>query len=343
MKKIILAVLLIILIGGGIAAWLVFGSGTAFSEKTKQVFITADETGKDALVKKLTVENIVSNTTTFTALAGQMNLWSKMKPGKYEFKKGQSTISIIRMLRNNQQAEIKLVINKLRIKQDLAKLVGKSFQADSASVFSFLSSNDSLKQFNVDTNTVYTIILPDTYKFYYTTSFKKMMQTFADASKKYWAEDNRAQKAAALNFSPQQIVTIASIVEEETNANAEKGNIASVYMNRIATNMKLGADPTVKFALKDFGLKRIYYKHLAVDNPFNTYKNYGLPPGPICTPTRTTVDAVLNAPKTDYYYFVASSEFNGTHTFATTYEQHLTYAREYQKKLDEYMARKQNK
>ena len=138
-----------------------------------------------------------------------------------------------------------------------------------------------------------------------------------------------------------QVYTIASIVEEETNKNDEKGNVASVYINRYHKGMPLGADPTIKFALKDFSLKRIYFKHLSVQSPFNTYRNKGLPPGPICTPSTKTIDAVLNAPKTDYLFFVAKSNFNGYHTFSTTYAEHKKNAGIYQKALDELILRKQ--
>jgi UPF0755 protein len=159
----------------------------------------------------------------------------------------------------------------------------------------------------------------------------------------FWEKNNRLQKAESLGFTPKQVYTIASIVEEETNKHNEKGNIASVYINRFHKGMPLGADPTVKFALKDFGLKRIYHKHLQVESPFNTYRNQGLPPGPICTPSPKTIDAVLNAPKTDYIFFVAKSDFSGYHTFATNYADHLRYAKEYQKALDEYLLKKQGK
>ena len=146
-----------------------------------------------------------------------------------------------------------------------------------------------------------------------------------------------------MGFTPQQVYTIASIVEEETNKHDEKGNVASVYINRYEKGMRLGADPTVKFALKDFGLKRIYEKHLQVQSPYNTYRNSGLPPGPICTPSPKTIDAVLDAPKTDYYFFVAKSDFSGYHTFSRDYAEHIQHAKEYRKALDELILRKQNK
>jgi len=136
------------------------------------------------------------------------------------------------------------------------------------------------------------------------------------------------------------VYTLASIVEEETNKEEDKGKIASVYINRLNKGMRLGADPTVKFALKDFGLKRIYEKHLRVPSPYNTYLNSGLPPGPICTPSLKTIDAVLDAPATSYLYFVAKPELNGYSNFASSYEEHLRFAKAYQQALDTLMLKK---
>ncbi|MGN6619393.1 MAG: endolytic transglycosylase MltG, partial [Ilyomonas sp.] len=154
----------------------------------------------------------------------------------------------------------------------------------------------------------------------------------------FWEKNNRLEKAKALGFTPQQVYTLASIVEEETNKDDEKGDIASVYINRYNKGMPLGADPTIKFALKDFALKRILYGHLNVNSPYNTYRNKGLPPGPICTPQKVTIDAVLDAPKTNYLFFVARSDFSGYHHFSDNYAEHQQYARLYQKALDEWMA-----
>src|SRR5690606_37360257 len=131
---------------------------------------------------------------------------------------------------------------------------------------------------------------------------------------KVWNTE-RKSKAEALGLDPTTTYILASIIEEETNDNKEKGLMASVYLNRLARGMHLGADPTVKFALRDFGLKRIYAKHLATESPYNTYRNKGLPPGPICTPSLRTVDEVLNSPKTDYLFFVAKKDFSQGHVF----------------------------
>jgi len=161
-----------------------------------------------------------------------------------------------------------------------------------------------------------------------------------DEQEKFWSRDDRLQKASALNLSQNQVYTLASIVEEETNMNDEKGNIASVYMNRLNANMKLAADPTIKYALKDFSLKRIYTGYLTVQSPYNTYMYKGLPPGPICTPRAVTIDAVLNAPKTDYLFFLAKSDFSGYHQFTSNFAEHEKYAKLYQQALDTLISRK---
>jgi UPF0755 protein len=204
----------------------------------------------------------------------------------------------------------------------------------------FLNSNDSLKPFNVDTSTVFTAIIPDTYTFYWSTPLQKIFQKLTDASNSFWNKNNHKQKAADIGFSPTQVYILASIVEEETNDDGDRSKIASVYINRINKNMALQACPTIKYAMKDFSLTRIYEKYLFNPSPYNTYRNKGLPPGPICTPNPKCIDIVLNAPKTDYLFFVAKADMSGFHHFSSTYAEHDKYAKEYQKALDDYMAKK---
>jgi UPF0755 protein len=204
--------------------------------------------------------------------------------------------------------------------------------------------NDSgfLRSLQVDTGTFMTLVIPNTYEIFWNTPPRKIIGRLAEEQKKFWT-DTRRQKAAALNLNAQTAYTLASIVEEETNKEEDKGKIASVYLNRIETGMKLGADPTVKYATRDFGLKRILHKHLEFPSAYNTYLHAGLPPGPICTPSVNTLDAVLNAPSTSYLYFVAKPDFKGYSNFATTYTEHLEYARQYQQALDKLMQEKAQK
>ncbi|RXK86305.1 endolytic transglycosylase MltG [Filimonas effusa] len=342
MKRIFLFFLVLLLVAICSIAWLLLAPATDFDQKSRYLYVYEPENIEGQVMPQFRGRAHIGESKApelrypgvFQWLAGPLNVWDKLKPGRFEIKKGENMLSIIRSLRNNQQAPVKLVINKIRTKEDLAKLIGKNFRTDSTTAIRFLTSNDSLQILGVDTNTVMTLVIPDTYSFNWQTPVKKIMQRLQDEHDKFWT-NQRKSKATALGLTTEQAYTLASIVEEETNANQEKGNIASVYLNRIAKGMTLSADPTVKYALRDFGLKRIYFGHLTVNSPYNTYKNKGLPPGPICTPSTITIDAVLNSPRTDYLFFVASSNFDGTHHFSSNYAEHEQYAKVYQKALNE--------
>jgi UPF0755 protein len=197
----------------------------------------------------------------------------------------------------------------------------------------FLNNGDSLKTYALDTNTVMAAAMPLTYEIKWNTTPEKIFQQFYTAYKNFWTAE-RKQKAEQLHLTPMEVSTLASIIDEETNSSEDRPNIASVYLNRIAKGIPFQADPTVKFALKDFALRRVREKHLQFVSPYNTYMNKGLPPGPICTPSLETIDAVLDSPKTDYLFFVANSDFSGTHVFTANYEDHIKYARLYQQELN---------
>lgn len=338
MKKIVLLVLGILALAAVFIGWKIFGPTLSVPEG-RYLYI-ATGSGYEDVQKELIEKKIVGSTTWFSMIAGRLDYPSNVKAGKYEITKGMSVFSLVRTLRNGKQTPVNLVITKLRTKEDFASLAGKKFEFDSTAFLEYLNNADSLKQYNLDTNTVLTAVFPDTYTYFWNTTPSKVFAKLREQYSTFWNQE-RVSKATAKGLTPQTAYIIASIVEEETNNNAEKGNIASVYMNRMAKGMRLGADPTVKFALRDFGLKRIYNKHLTVESPYNTYRVSGLPPGPICTPSKVTIDAVLNAAPTDYLFFVAKSDFSGQHSFAATYDEHLKLAKQYQKALDSLMLQKQ--
>ena len=343
MKRFFSFLLLFIFFAAATSAYLIFVAGTSFEEKTKFFVIEEGKTDKKSVLAVLEENNIVKNSALFGLFASQMYVWDKLKSGKYEVKKGESYFKIARMLKNSHQAQINLVINKLRLKEDLAKLISKNFATDSMAVMNFLSSPDSLLPYHVNPENVFTIIIPDTYTFYWNTSLRKIFNKLFEANTNYWSKNDRIKKANQIGFSPTDTYILASIVEEETNKDDDRYKIASVYINRINKNMALQACPTIKFAMKDFTLTRIYEKYLTNPSAYNTYRNKGLPPGPICTPSPKTIDIVLNAPKTNYLFFVAKSDFSGYHHFSDNFAEHNQYAKEYQKALDEYMTRKQLK
>jgi len=303
MKRMFGWFLLLLLLGGALVAWLIWGSATAFEEKSRYFIIREGQTSKEAVLAILKEEKIVSRTTGLQLIGSVTTVWPKLKVGKYEVKKGQSAFDIARMLRNGKQAELRLVINKLRTKADLARLIGKQFSTDSTAAMVFLSSNDSLQQLGTDTTLLFSQIIPDTYIFYWNTPLIKIMRKLKENSDAFWQKNNRLAKAQVKGLSTTAAYTLASIVEEETNFDSDKYKIASVYLNRLKKDMPLQACPTIKYAMQDFTLTRIYEKYLTNPSPYNTYKKAGLPPGPICTPAPKTIDLVLNAPSTNYLYF----------------------------------------
>ncbi|MCX6209670.1 MAG: endolytic transglycosylase MltG [Bacteroidetes bacterium] len=335
MKKIIIYCFLLLCLLAGIAAYMVLGSGTNFNEASKTILVDESNTNKEGLIKLLKEKDIISNAFVFEQLGNQLKIWDRFKSGKYKINKGESPLDIARIFRNNKQAEVNLVINKIRTVNDLARLIGRNFSTDSATALSILTNPATLATINADSNSLIFNIIPNTYNFYWSTPVEKMLEKLAVESKKFWDNNDRTNKAANLGLTPYQVYTIASIVEEETNNDAEKGNIASVYINRMNKGMNLAADPTVKFALKDFAIKRVLHEHLNVQSPYNTYKVKGLPPGAICTPSKKTIDAVLAATRTDYLFFCADASFNGTHHFSSNYAEHEQYAKAYHRAQDQ--------
>jgi UPF0755 protein len=329
-KKIALTILTLIILIIVFAAWKFLGP-TVHAPEGKYFYIATGKT-YDSVLDDLQNQKIISGTSWFNRAAGIIG-YKNVKPGRYEIKKGMSIVELVRMLRNGRQTPVNFVITKLRTKESLASRVGNSFECDSTQMIQFLNNTDSLKKYDLDTNTVMAAAMPYTYNIKWNTTPTAIFKQFYTAYKTFWT-DERKQKASSLGLSPVQAITLASIIEEETNAATDKPNVASVYLNRISKGMPLQADPTVKFALRNFELKRILNGHLQTQSPYNTYINKGLPPGPICTPSIETIDAVLNSPKTDYLYFVANSAFDGTHIFTTNYADHIKYARLYQQELN---------
>jgi len=329
MKKIILLLLVPI---AGAAAWFFLAPATNFSESKKPLYI---KTGSSltGLMDSVELDSTVQFPVVFKYVAQIIGYDKAIKPGKYVIKNGSSLYKIIRTLRSGSQTPVNLVIIKLRTREDLAAKIAANFECDSATFFNYIYNNDSLLNYSLDTNTVMTAIIPNTYNMLWTTPAAKIFKRLFVAQDKFWT-DERKQKAAALSLTPKEVYILASIVEEETTKDEDKGNIASVYLNRRNQGMKLSADPTVKFAMNDFGLKRIYDKYLLNPSPYNTYQHLGLPPGPICTPSIKTIDAVLNEPATNYLYFVAKPDWSGLSNFTANFQEHQVNARSYQHFLD---------
>jgi len=335
MKKIIMALLLLLLLVGAYSTWELFGPATSFSASRYDLYIHSGASYPEVLdmIKR---DTVLKSPWAFKWLASRMDYPLNVKAGKYELKKDMNLVSILRMLRNGRQVPVNLTITKLRTKQDLASMIGRRFESDSSLFIKFLQNEDSMKNYGLDTNTAMTVVFPNTYTYYWNSTPTRIFRKIYEQFETFWTPQNR-QFASQHGLNPYSAYILASIVEEETTKTEDKGKIASVYLNRLDKGMKLAADPTIKFAMRNFELKRIYEKYLSVESPYNTYKYAGLPPGPICTPSKETIQAVINSPKTNYLYFVAKADFSGLSNFSETFPEHLKYARQYQKALDEEM------
>lgn len=335
MKKYIWRFLIVVILAAAIIFYLFNRSGTAFSEKNTYFFIPSDSAHLSFVVESLEKKGILKSTQIFKWLARRTDYATKVKPGKYKIEGGMSQAEVLRLLLSGKQEPVKFVINKFRTREDFARFAARQLECDSMEIIGYLQSPDSLKRFDLDTNTAMTMVIPNTYSFFWNTSAPKLFKKLNSEKEKFWNETRR-NKAVQLGLTFEEVYTLASIVEEETNKNDEKPVVASVYLNRLRKGMTLGADPTIKFALKDFSLKRIRLKHIeaSASSPYNTYRNKGLPPGPICTPSIKTIDAVLEAEKTDYLFFCARADFSGYHAFAANYQEHMKNANAYQKALD---------
>jgi UPF0755 protein len=329
--KIILFSFLVLLVAAAYVSWNFFGP-TIQAPNGNYFYIHTGASYKE-VKDSLKKEKMIGSDFWFEKVASYSHYDKNIRPGKYKITDGMSIVGLVSMLRNGRQVPVNLIITKLRTKEDLAKKIGDNFETDSLSAIKFLNNNDSLRPFGVDTNTVLTIVIRNTYTYKWNTSITSVLKKLYIEEKKFWNED-REKKAKHLGLSPKEVYTLASIVEEETNRSEDKGKIASVYINRVRKGMKLAADPTIKFAMKEFGLKRIYFKYLDYPSPYNTYIHKGLPPGPINSPSINTIDAVLDEPQTNYLFFAARPNSGGLSDFSTTFSEHAAYAKRYRLALD---------
>jgi UPF0755 protein len=335
---VLLAPILISLIAGGIFGYWFWSSvfkNNVNPDKGEVAYLFI-ATGSDFedLKSNLIKSNLIKNTNSFFWVAKRKNLASHLKPGRYEIKAGMSNNEIVNLLRSGKQKPLNVIFNNIRTSGQLAGNIAQQIEADSVSIIELLKDKTFLEQHNLNTETARIIFIPNTYQFYWNTDAKQFFNRMLNEYQKFWTEQ-RIQKAKSLGMSIAEVSILASIVDKETNQNDEKPRIAGVYINRLHDNWKLQADPTVVYAVGNFEMKRVLYIHLEIDSPYNTYKYAGLPPGPICLPTIAGIDAVLNAEKHGYYYFAAKPDGSGYHNFAKTYNQHLNFARQFHKYLND--------
>ena len=324
-SRILSGIALFLLLAIGWALYSIWGPAVSLYEK--KYFYVPTASTPDAILEQLQSENILSSGYWFSLVGTQLKL-QKIKAGRYEIKPGTSIFQLVRMFRNGQQSYVKLSIVKHRTLQELAGKIGNrtDTQTDSVSMLAFLCNNDSLRRFGVDSHTVLSLVMPFTYTIGWAETPAQLLQKMNVRYLQFWNQE-RTEKAKAKGLTPLQVSILASIVEEETNRQDDRYKIASTYLNRLRIGMKLQADPTVKYVTRNFKLNRIYYGHLELSSPYNTYQHTGLPPGPICTPSIPSIEAVLDAPDTDYLFFVASWKFDGSSVFSSTYAEHQRYVK----------------
>ena len=341
MKKLIFPAIIALALAAAAIAYIRFlAPATQFESSHKFLYIHTLNPSREAVLDALARDSMVKNTGHFDWLAKRLDYWPQTKPGKYKIEQNMSVLEMVKLLRSGAQTPSRLVINKLRLPEDLARLMARAIESDSTQIISFLQHPDSLAAFGITPDTWATLVIPDTYEVYWTSPIGKVMQKLKENHDRWWNKNERLARAEQLGLSPEKAYIIASIVEEETNVAADKPLVASVYLNRLRIGMPLQADPTVRFAMKNFSLNRIYYSHLRTPSPYNTYLNRGLPPGPICTPSQATLDSVLRAPKTDYIFFVANADLRGGSTFTTNLADHGRAAKLYQDSLTAWLKRK---
>lgn len=335
MKKVILTLFYIVLALGFCAVvflWAIVLRENVKAGEPVRIYLP---TGSDfrALDDTLKSADILRNRKSFLITSRLKSFGKSVKPGSYVIEPGMSNNSLVNMLRSGRQAPVNVTFNNIRTLSELAGKVGRQIEADSASLAAFFSDETSYSEDGFDSRTVISVFIPDTYQLYWSVDargfYRRMLKEYRD----YWNEERTAM-AETQGLSPAEVSVLASIVDEEASKDDEKPRIAGVYINRLRAGMPLQADPTVKFAVNDFSLRRVLNRHLEVDSPYNTYKFAGLPPGPIRCPSRSGLDAVLKAEKHEYLYFVAKPDGSGYHHFSRTLAEHNRYAASYRRELN---------
>lgn len=293
-------------------------------------------TGSDynAVVGILKKDGYIKNFETFESYAQERGYLKKVKPGRYKLVAGMSNRKMLNMLISGNQDPAQVYINNIRTKAKLASILGKQLEPDSLAIITLLNSDSVAKSIGMTPETIIGLFIPNTYEFYWNVTPDEIIKRMKKEYDDFWGKMNRQQKADSMGLTREQVITVASIVDEETNHIPEMPIIAGVYLNRLKVGMLLQADPTVKFAIGDPTIRRILNKHLTFDSPYNTYKYVGLPPGPIALPCIEAIDAVLNRAKTPYIYFCAKADFSGEHAFAVTKAEHEKNAQVYQAALN---------
>jgi UPF0755 protein len=290
-------------------------------------------TGFIEVLEGLEEEGIIADSRSFKWVAKKKEYDQGVKPGRYKIKNGLSNNELVNMLRSGNQDPVMVVFNNVRSLAEVAGRVSSYLEGDSVSFASYLVDPELPEQFGFSNETFTSMFIPNTYEFFWTTTPREFTDRMNREYEDFW-EGKRDRQAEDMGMTRAEVVTLASIVDEETLYDEENATVAGVYINRLEQGIPLQADPTLKFALADFSRQRILNVDKQIDSPYNTYKFKGLPPGPISIPSVSAIDGVLNYEKHKYIFFCAKSDFSGYHVFAQNLAQHNRNAREYQRALN---------
>ena len=333
LNKWIVVIFIIAVVGGGIRGFQLYKYIFLPNINPPGSIIIPLNATYEQVLDSLRKHEIIQDYKAFDWVAKRKKYAQSIKPGKYLLDKGLNTNEILNMLRSGNQQPVQVTFNNLRFISELAGAVSKYIQPDSVELLKKFTDPATFEKYGFTESTFHCMFIPNTYEFYWTTTADQFLERMSMEYKHFWNEERR-NKATELGLTPEEVMTVASIVQEESNKKDEKPIIAGLYLNRIKRGMPLQADPTVKFALGNFRIKRVLKSHLEVESPYNTYKYPGLPPGPINFPEIGSINAVLNAAKTPYIYMCAREDFSGYHNFAKTLSAHNENARKYREALD---------
>lgn len=302
-------------------------------DKTTYVYVD-EKKDYNQLLAQLSDSAHIRSLWLFKSLASATDYPKKMRAGRYAIHPNSGILSVFRKLRNGSQDPVKLTFNNIRTKQELIDKIGDQFMFGKKKFSAMLNDPTICQKFEMDTNTVVCLFVPDTYDIYWNIKPDAFMEKMEKAYDRFW-DEKRTAKLSEVNLSKTEVMTLASIVEEECHFADEYPMVAGLYLNRLHSGQPLQADPTIKFALNDFTLHRILLEHLKVNSPYNTYIHQGLPPGPIRIPSAKAIDGVLNYTHHNYLYMCAKEDFSQRHNFSTSFSEHLVNAQKYQKALNE--------
>lgn len=288
----------------------------------------------DDVIDQIKEKIELPNEKIFNLLSERMNYQNMVKTGRYAIEDGITMPDLIRKLRSGSQTPIKLTFNNIRTIESLAGRLSSQLMVDSISILEVLRDTTLAAKYGFNEQTFGAMFIPNTYEVYWDTNVENLIDRMKREYDSFWNEERRA-KAEKINLTPIEVATLASIVEEEATYAEEYPIVAGLYINRLNRGMRLEADPTVKFAVGDATLRRILFKHLEVESPYNTYKIDGLPPGPIRIPSTASINATLSPAQHNYIFMCAKDDLSGRHNFAVTHAEHARNARAYQKALNE--------